>query len=189
MATSEPIPGRKQAAAARDQNPERVTADEAAGVDWWNAQDTKARRFWLEQAQRAGLGLSVAGAWSASKRCRGRKTATPWLRELSRLSPADLRRISRLVDLPSSVDRAKTDAAHLMLAAGPEPETYDDPASASNPSSPTWKIRARLTLLERPAFGPMRSFLGTGGREPGEGAAASTAVWWLPPDSDNIPNW
>lgn len=126
MATNESIPGRKQAVAAREQDPHRVTADEAAGIAWWNAQNGSSRLFWLEQAQRAGLELSAASAWAAFKRCRGRKTIRPWLRELSRLSPTDLRRISRLVDLLTTVDRAKADGARLMLAAGPEPETYDD---------------------------------------------------------------
>lgn len=49
-----------------------------------------------------------------------------WLESLSRLSVADLHRISRLVDLLIAAERARADQARVMLAAVPEPETCEE---------------------------------------------------------------
>jgi len=49
-------------------NPERdrePTADERAGMDWWNALDEKTRRHWMDQAGNSGR---AADAWAAYKR-------------------------------------------------------------------------------------------------------------------------
>lgn len=41
------------------------TADEAAGMTWWNALHDEARRYWMAQAGNTGV---VADAWAAYKR-------------------------------------------------------------------------------------------------------------------------
>lgn len=41
------------------------TADEAAGMEWWNALHDEARRYWMAQAGNTGV---VADAWAAYKR-------------------------------------------------------------------------------------------------------------------------
>jgi hypothetical protein len=48
-----------------------MTADDAAGMAWWNVQSEAARSFWLD---RAGAGASAADAWALFKQYRGRKT-------------------------------------------------------------------------------------------------------------------
>jgi hypothetical protein len=48
----------------------RLTADDAAGMAWWNVQSEAARGFWLD---RAGPGASAADAWALFKQCRGGK--------------------------------------------------------------------------------------------------------------------
>ena len=49
-----------------------------------------------------------------------------WLTALAQLGADDLRRISRLVDLLITSDRATADTAHVMLAARPTPTTADE---------------------------------------------------------------
>lgn len=49
-----------------------------------------------------------------------------WLAHLARLGHDDLKRISRMVDLLTTADRARADQARAMLSAGPEPETAHD---------------------------------------------------------------
>ena len=44
----------------------KATADELAGIEWWNAMDDAARAFWLRKA-----GPSVATAWAHRQRLAG----------------------------------------------------------------------------------------------------------------------
>ncbi|MDD2859563.1 MAG: hypothetical protein PHT60_15505 [Acidiphilium sp.] len=43
------------------------TADERAGMEWWNGLDEVARRFWMQQAGNTGRAVD---AWDAYKRAR-----------------------------------------------------------------------------------------------------------------------
>ncbi|WP_157056033.1 hypothetical protein [Candidatus Burkholderia verschuerenii] len=44
-----------------------ATADERAGIAWWNALDEQARRFWMSEAGQTGRAVD---AWEAFKRAR-----------------------------------------------------------------------------------------------------------------------
>lgn len=48
-------------------SPREPTADERAGMAWWNALDEAGRRHWMQQAGNTGR---VADAWEAYKALR-----------------------------------------------------------------------------------------------------------------------
>lgn len=55
-----------------------------------------------------------------------------WLAALGRLGSEDLRRISRLVDLMTTADRAAGERARAMLGATPEPWTHEEARARCN---------------------------------------------------------
>lgn len=49
------------------------TADEQRGIEWWNALDEDARRYWMRQAKNSGR---AADAWEACKQARETASGT-----------------------------------------------------------------------------------------------------------------
>jgi len=78
------------------------------------------------RGQRRIITFAQAGRAAATDAGRQPDRSPDWLAHLAHFSTDDLRRISRLVDLLVTADRAAADTAGTMPAARPDPATVDD---------------------------------------------------------------